>query len=79
MLKKIVLDKLMKNASQGKVGKIAKNVGDTVSVGDKLMQIESVKGASVIKSKFNGEIKSLADEGANVKVGAVLAEIEVED
>lgn len=79
MIKKIILDKMMKNAKQGKVGKIAKNVGDTVKIGDKLLQIESVKGATVIKSKFNGEVKTLVEEGANVKIGAVLAEIEVED
>lgn len=79
MINKVVLDKMLKNAKQGKVGKVAKAVGDEVKVGDKLMQVESVKGNTLIKSKFNGVIKSISDEGVNVKVGAVLAEVEVED
>lgn len=78
MLNKVILDNMIKNAKQGKVCKVTKAVGDEVKIGDKLMQVESVKGNTIIKSKFNGVIKSISDEGVNVKVGAVLAEIEVE-
>ena len=77
MIKQIKLDTMEKNAKQGRVGKLAKQVGDEVKKGDKLMQIESVKGNTIIKSKFDGVIKSIAEEGSNVKIGAVLAEVEV--
>lgn len=77
MIKQIKLDTMEKNAKQGRVGKLAKHVGDEVKKGDKLMQVESVKGNTIIKSKFDGVLKSVAEEGSNVKIGAVLAEIEV--
>jgi len=79
MVNKIVLDKMIKNAKQGKVGKVSKAVGDEVKLGEKIMQVESVKGNTIVKSKFNGVIKLIADEGTNVKIGAVLAEVEVAD
>ncbi len=61
----------------GKVGKIAKAVGDTVKRGEKLLQVESAKGNTIIKSTVNGTITAFAvTEGARVKVGDELLEIE---
>ena len=51
MIVKVKLDKLIKNGKQGKVGKISIKVNDTVKVGEKLLQVESVKGNTVIKAK----------------------------
>jgi pyruvate/2-oxoglutarate dehydrogenase complex dihydrolipoamide acyltransferase (E2) component len=77
MTTKVMLDKMEKNAKNGKVGKIAKAVGDSVKRGEKLMQIESAKGNTIIKSKVNGTITAFAvTEGARVKVGDELLEIE---
>lgn len=74
---KVALDKLNKNAKQGKVGKISKKVGDSVKIGEKILQVESVKGNTIIKSKVNGVIKGIiATEGSKVKVGDILVEIE---
>jgi len=80
MTTKVMLDKMEKNAKTGKVGKIAKAVGDTVKRGEKLMQIESAKGNTVIKSKVNGTITAFAvSEGARIKVGDELLEIQKAD
>ncbi|WP_461204985.1 biotin/lipoyl-containing protein [Clostridium sp. DL1XJH146] len=80
MITKVVLDKFAKNAKQGKIGKISKQVGDTVRIGEKILNTECVKGNSVIKSKVNGKIvKILVEEGSKAKVGDLLAEIEKDD
>lgn len=77
MTTKVMLDKMEKNAKTGRVGKIAKAVGDTVKRGEKLLQIESAKGNTVIKSRVNGTITAFSvTEGARVKVGDELLEIE---
>ncbi len=77
MTTKVMLDKMEKNAKTGRVGKIAKAVGDTVKRGEKLLQVESAKGNTIIKSKVNGTITAFSvTEGARVKVGDELLEIE---
>ncbi len=77
MLKTVVLDSLIKNAKQGKVGKISVKEGDVLALGDKILQVESVKGNTIVKAKVAGTVKSvLVSEGAQVKVGQALIEIE---
>ena len=77
MLKKIILDTLAKNAKQGKVGKISVKVDDQIKIGDKLLQVETVKGNNIIKSKMNGTVtKLIVAEGDRVKIGQELLEIE---
>lgn len=77
MITEVVLNKLEKNSKMGKVGKISKKVGDSVRKGEKLLQVEAVKGNTVIKSKVNGTITEIAvSEGAKVKIGDLLAKIE---
>lgn len=77
MTTKVMLDKMEKNAKTGKIGKISKAVGDTVKRGEKIMQIESAKGSTIIKSAVNGTITSFAvKEGDRIKVGEELLEIE---
>lgn len=73
----VVVDKLMGNAKEGKVGKISKKVGDSVKIGDKILQIEAGKGNTIIKAKANGTISEIVvAEGAKVKVRDILAKIE---
>ncbi len=80
MTTKVKLDKMEKNAKTGKVGKIAKAVGDTVKRGEKLLQVESAKGNTIIKARVNGTITAFSvEEGARVKVGDELLEIEKAD
>ena len=77
MTKKIILDSLTKNAKQGKVGKISVKVNDEIKIGDKILQVESVKGNTIIKSKMNGKVTNiLVAEGVQVKIGQELVEIE---
>lgn len=77
MIKKITLDKLMKTDKVGKIGKISKKIGDNVKMGDKILQVESLKGNTIIKSKVNGTIKLfIVEEGSKVKIGDILVEIE---
>lgn len=74
---KVILDKLIKNGKQGRVGKISVKVDAPVNIGDKILQIESVKGSTIIKSKAKGLIKSIVvSEGSTVKIGDTLVEIE---
>jgi len=68
---------LIKNAKQGKVGKISVKVNDQIKIGDKILQVESVKGNTIIKSKMNGTVTSiLVTEGTQIKIGQELIEIE---
>jgi pyruvate/2-oxoglutarate dehydrogenase complex dihydrolipoamide acyltransferase (E2) component len=73
----VTVGKLNGNVKEGKVGKIAKKVGDTVKIGDKICQIEAGKGNTPIKAKVNGTISEIVvSEGDKVKIGDVLAKIE---
>jgi dihydrolipoamide dehydrogenase len=73
----ITLDSLVKNAKQGKVGKISVKVNDPIKIGDKILQVESVKGNTIVKSKVNGTVTNvLVAEGTQIKIGQNLIEIE---
>lgn len=73
----IKLDKLLSGASAGQIGKIQKNIGEEVKVGDILLNIEANKGSEPIKSTVNGTIQEIkVDEGTKVKKGVVLVVIE---
>lgn len=74
-----MIKKVLASGKQGKIGKVAKAVGDEVKAGDKLMQIESMKGNTIIKSRFTGKVVSVVEDGVEIKSGAVLAEIEVDE
>lgn len=79
MIIDIALDKLDKNGKQGIVGKISKKAGDSVKMGEKILQIESAKGNTIINSKAKGIITEiLVSEGDKVKIGDKLLRIEKE-
>ena len=65
------------HANEGRVGKIHKNIGDNISAGEILMEIEADKGNTTIKSTATGKILKLeVEEGSVVKIGQTLARIE---
>ncbi len=61
----------------GTVWKIEKQVGDTVSEGDTVVILESMKMEMPVEAPADGKIASIAiSEGDAVDEGAVLATIE---
>lgn len=79
MLIDLKLEHLSGHAQEGKVGKIHKNPGDVIEENDILMEIESNKGNVAVKSTAAGQIQSMkVEEGADVKIGDVLATVEGE-
>lgn len=79
MAVELKLEKLSGHAKDGKIGKIHKNVGDQVKIGENLFDVESNKGNITIKSNANGKIESLeVEEGTTVKIGTLLAIIDGE-
>ena len=75
----IILNRLSGEDKSAKVGKILIKAGQQVREGDGLFNAESSKGNLLVKSEFEGTIVSiLIEEGQQVKIGAVIAEIEGE-
>lgn len=75
----IKLENLSGHATEGKIGKINIKAGDEIKKGDILLQIESKKGSSPIKSDVEGKIIDvLIEEGQTVKKGATLCKVEGE-
>ncbi|MCY6958807.1 dihydrolipoyl dehydrogenase [Clostridium brassicae] len=73
------LEKLSGHNTSGKVGKINVKNGDVIKPGDILIQIESKKGNSSVKSDVDGKIEEvLVEEGQNIKIGDTLFKIEGE-
>jgi dihydrolipoamide dehydrogenase len=73
----VKLEKLSGHATKGKIGKINIKLGDEVKTGDILLQVESNKGSSPIKSDFEGKIiEILVEEGSTVNIGDLLFKIE---
>ncbi len=61
------------------IGQWRRQVGDTVSRGDALCEIETEKVAVEFESPVSGTLLEIvAASGADVEVGAVLCRIEVE-
>lgn len=75
----IILNKLSGEDKSAKVGKILIKAGQQIHEGDGLFNAESSKGNILIKSEYEGIIVSiLIEEGQQVKIGALIAEIEGE-
>lgn len=76
----IILNKLSGEDKSAKVGKILIKAGQQVQEGDGLFNAESAKGNVLVKSEYEGTVVSiLIEEGQQVKIGAVVAEIEGEN
>lgn len=74
----IIVEKLNGHDKEGKIGKIFKKVGDSISIGDVMFTIESGKGALSVKSSWEGTILELSiSEGDIVAKGQVVGNVDV--
>src|SRR5215212_2304629 len=62
--------------SSGVVSVWHKKSGDQVNAGDPLFTLETDKVSTEINAEKDGVLKTLVDEGAEVKIGDVVATIE---
>jgi dihydrolipoamide dehydrogenase len=75
----IILDRLSGEDKSAKVGKILIKAGQKVQEGDGLFNAESAKGNFLVKSEYEGTIVSiLIEEGQQIKIGAIIADIDGE-
>lgn len=75
----IILNKLSGDDKSAKIGKILMKVGQKIQVGEGLFNTESKKGNFLVKSEYEGTIQNiLIEEGRQVKIGEVIAEIDGE-
>lgn len=75
----IKLGNLLGSNKEGKVLKVNKKVGDKVSVGEVLFDVEAGKGSSSVKSEVNGIIKAVEVKiGQTVSKETILAVIDGE-
>jgi pyruvate dehydrogenase E2 component (dihydrolipoamide acetyltransferase) len=73
------LPSLAAEMEYGTVLRWLKGEGDTVAEGEALVEIEAEKANHELESPVSGRIESLlAEEGDELKVGAVLAIIDVD-
>ena len=72
----IILNKLSGEDKSARIGKILIKEGQTLHEGDGLFNAESAKGNFLVRSEYEGTILSLSiEEGQQIKIGAVIAEI----
>lgn len=77
MKAEVIVPKWGMGIDEGVVTKWLKSVGDTVAVGDPLLEIETAKATQEVESPISGIIvELLAPTGATVSVGAHVATIE---
>ena len=79
MAYELQLPSLAAEMEYGTVLRWLKGEGDTVAEGEALVEIEAEKANHELESPVSGRIESLlAEEGDELKVGAVLALIDVD-
>src|SRR6476620_11706917 len=72
----IVMPRLSDSMEEGTVLAWMKSVGDEVALGDELVEIETDKANMVYESDVAGTlVEILADEGATLPIGEVIARI----
>ncbi|MGA6926194.1 MAG: biotin/lipoyl-containing protein, partial [Desulfosarcina sp.] len=77
MLKEIEVPEIGENVESGVVVAVHIKVGDMVAVDDTVIELETDKALVEIPSPFEGRIEEvLAKEGAQMKVGEVIARVE---
>ena len=73
----IILPNIGETVDEGKVLKWLKQVGDQVTDGDVLCEVETDKSTMEVPSTINGTIKEIrVKEGDIVPVGTILAIVE---
>ena len=76
MLKEIKVPEIGENVESGVVVAVHIKAGDTLAVDDTVIELETDKALVEIPSPFAGQVKEvLAKEGAQMKVGQVIAHI----
>lgn len=77
MIYDLIIEKLPLHDKSGKIGKISKNIGDTVKAGDTIFVVESGKGTIKCQSKYDGVLKELyISEGDIIEKGQIAGKIE---
>ena len=77
---KIELPQVGESVTEGVIGKWLKNIGDNVEKFDPLVEVVTDKVNMELPSPVTGTLKEImAREGETVPMGAIIAEIEVED
>src|SRR5918998_4072114 len=72
----IVMPRLSDSMEEGTVLNWLKSVGDEVSVGEELVEIETDKANMVYEADAEGTlIEIVADEGATLPIGEVIARV----
>lgn len=75
----IVLKSIMGKDKKAVVGKINVQVGEAVSEGTVIMQLETKKGNSPVKSEYSGIINEICvSEGSEVSIGDVIAKLDAD-
>ncbi len=75
----IVLKSIMGKEKKAVVGKINIKVGESVSEGSVIMQLETKKGNSPVKSEYSGTIKEICiTEGSEIAIGDVIAKLDAD-
>ncbi len=72
----VVMPRLSDSMEEGTILRWIKSVGDEVSVGEELVEIETDKANMVYESDAAGTlIELVADEGATLPIGEVIARV----
>ena len=73
----IILPNIVETVDEGKVLKLLKQVGDQVTDGDVLCEVETDKSTMEVPTTIDGTIKEIrVKEGDIVPVGTILAIVE---
>ncbi len=79
MLKEVAIPEIGENIHTGDIAKVLVKVGDTVSEGQGLLELETDKAVVEMPAPFDGTVKEVkVSEGDTVEIGQVVFEIETE-
>ncbi len=78
MKEKISVPEMGESISSGIIAAWLKTDGESVKEGDELFELETDKATLAVPSTVSGVLKTLAEEGAEVEVGQVVAEVDTE-
>src|SRR5215213_6190700 len=71
----VAMPRLSDSMEEGTILKWLKGAGDEVSKGDELVEIETDKATMTYESDADGTLEIVADEGATLAIGEVIARI----
>src|SRR3954465_2803797 len=71
----VTMPRLSDSMEEGTILKWLKSEGDDVSKGDELVEIETDKATMTYEADTDGTLEIIADEGATLAIGEVIARI----